>query len=178
MHKFILSITVQGPFNDRWCWTDAQEIPEGPYTITNSEDAWNCILHHHVQAWAETCRRVWGGGKFFYVLAFSHRPHFVCLLPVSTVWNLIYNTYDPFLHETPLYQNKKFLHHTFFSHFILCHASNNTTSRNIGGTDAWAVPPPQIFGETFPPFPPPKSPHVCTRRLHSNLIMEIWELPI
>ena len=33
----------------------------------------------------------------------------------------------------------------FFSQFVLCNASNNTTSRYIGGTDAWTVPPPQIF---------------------------------
>src|SRR6218665_2209107 len=27
-----------------------------------------------------------------------------------------------------------------FTHFVLSHASTNTTSRNIGGTDTWAVP--------------------------------------
>src|SRR6218665_2987538 len=36
--------------------------------------------------------------------------------------------------------------------FFCC---DNTTSPNIGGTDAWAVPPPQILGE-----PSPQSPQV------------------
>ena len=42
---------------------------------------------------------------------------------------------------------------TPFCQFVLCYASNNTTSREIGRTDAWAVPPPQIFGGPFPQFP-------------------------
>src|SRR6218665_861646 len=42
-----------------------------------------------------------------------------------------------FLLETPL-----------FSQFVLCHAPNNTTTRNIVGTDAWAVPPPQSLGRS------------------------------
>jgi len=33
----------------------------------------------------------------------------------------------------------------YFSQFLLCLTSNNSSSRNIGGTDAWAVPPPQIL---------------------------------
>src|SRR6218665_1606428 len=42
----------------------------------------------------------------------------------------------------------------FFTLFILSRASDNTTSLNIGGTNAWAVPPPQIFGGTVLPGPP------------------------
>jgi len=30
--------------------------------------------------------------------------------------------------------------HLLLVSFVLCHASKNTTSRNIGGTDAWAAP--------------------------------------
>src|SRR6218665_2288010 len=41
--------------------------------------------------------------------------------------------YDPFLDEKSLFQNKKVLHVTFFSHFVLSHAFHNTTSPNIGG---------------------------------------------
>jgi len=44
----------------------------------------------------------------------------------------------------------------FFSQFVLCHASNDTTSRNIGETDAWVVPHLK-FWVTVPPVPP-KSP--------------------
>jgi len=42
----------------------------------------------------------------------------------------------------------------FTTHFLLSpHTSENTTSRNIGGTDAWAVPPPQILGDRPPVLP-------------------------
>jgi len=35
----------------------------------------------------------------------------------------------------------------FFILFILSSTSDNTTSQNIGGTNAWAVPPPQTLGD-------------------------------
>jgi len=60
----------------------------------------------------------------FLMTTFSHWSCFVCLLPVSTL---------PIFAEKPLFQNKTFLHDTFFSQFLLCHASNNATSPNIGG---------------------------------------------
>src|SRR6218665_1433301 len=41
---------------------------------------------------------------------------------------------------------------SFTLHYI-SHPSDNTTSQNIGGTNAWAVPPPQNFGGTVPPVP-------------------------
>src|SRR6218665_1438418 len=44
--------------------------------------------------------------------------------------------YMTFLAEKPLFQSKTSL---FFSRFVPCHPSNNTTSRNIGEMDAWAV---------------------------------------
>jgi len=34
----------------------------------------------------------------------------------------------------------------YFTQFVLSHASDNTTSRNIGGTDARAVPLTSNFG--------------------------------
>ena len=75
-------------------------------------------------------------------------PYFVCLLPASfTVWNNI--TLWPFSwRKTSISEQKIFLHDTFLSDLVLCHASNNnTTSRNIRGTDARAVSPPQIMGD-------------------------------
>jgi len=42
---------------------------------------------------------------------------------------------------------------SFFTHFVLSHAFDNTTSQNIRGTDAWAVPPPQIWGDCLPSPP-------------------------
>src|SRR6218665_1560114 len=41
----------------------------------------------------------------------------------------------------------------FFTLFMLSRTSDNTTSQNIGGTNAWAVPPPKILGGTVPPVP-------------------------
>src|SRR6218665_2318053 len=39
----------------------------------------------------------------------------------------------------------------FFSQFVLCQASNNTTSRNIGGwMHAWAVPHLKFWGDRPP----------------------------
>ena len=40
----------------------------------------------------------------------------------------------------------------FFTQFVLSQASDNTTSRNIGGTDAWAVPHLKFWGDR-PPVP-------------------------
>src|SRR6218665_2284720 len=40
-----------------------------------------------------------------------------------------------------------------FTLLVLSRTSDNTTSQNIGGTNAWAVPPPQILGDR-----PPQSP--------------------
>jgi len=54
--------------------------------------------------------------------------------------------------EKPLFQNRIPWKH-FFTLFVLSHASDNTTSQNIGRTDAWAVPPPQIWGGTVPSVP-------------------------
>src|SRR6218665_303338 len=45
-----------------------------------------------------------------------------------------------------LYFRKKFLHDTFFSQFVLCHASNNTTSQNIGADGCMGRPPISNFG--------------------------------
>jgi len=84
------------------------------------------------EAWAETWRRVWGTENNFADQIFERssfrkqfplwRPKFlmtlfVCLLPVSTVSNLIYNNYIydymnliwPFSWPKSLFQNKKFL---------------------------------------------------------------------
>src|SRR6218665_2285857 len=66
-------------------------------------------------------------------LLFRIFPFFSQIFPFFTMLNVVY---DPFItRKTP-----------FFTLFILSHALDNTTSQNIGGrTNAWAVPPPQIF---------------------------------
>src|SRR6218665_490309 len=59
----------------------------------------------------------------------------------------------PFPHKNNHYFRKEFLYGTFFTLFVLLRASDNTTSQNIGGTDARAVPPPQILGGPSPQSP-------------------------
>ena len=67
-------------------------------------------------------------------------PFFSHIFRMFTMLNVVY---DHFLTRKP----------PFFTLFILSHTSDNTTSQNIGGTNAWAVPPPQISGGTVPPVP-------------------------
>ena len=65
---------------------------------------------------------------------FRISPFFSQIFRIFTMLNVVY---DPFLtRKTP-----------FFTLLILSSASDNTTSKNIGGTDAWAVPPPHILGD-------------------------------
>src|SRR6218665_2544073 len=70
---------------------------------------------------------------------------------------------DFFMKKFPFYRPKflttfividqKFLLDTFFTQFVVSLIFNNSTSQNIGGTDAWAVPPPQIWGGRSPTPP-------------------------
>src|SRR6218665_1255187 len=56
--------------------------------------------------------------------------------------------------QKALFQQKKFLDDTYFFTLVkLSRPSHNTTSQNIEGTNAWAVPPPQIFGGPSPQSP-------------------------
>ena len=64
--------------------------------------------------------------------------------PLRRIW--------PFPHKNNHYFRKEFLYDTVFTLFVLSRASDNTTSQNIGGTDAWAVPH-LTFGGTVPPAP-------------------------
>ena len=48
----------------------------------------------------------------------------------------------------------------FFTLFMLSRTSDNTTSQTIGGTNAWAVPPPQILGGPSPQSPSRSPPLV------------------
>src|SRR6218665_3973128 len=64
-----------------------------------------------------------------------------------TMFNVVY---DPFLIRTTTISEKNSFMTPLFTLFILYRASDNTTSQNIGGTDAWAVPPPQVLGGRSP----------------------------
>src|SRR6218665_2723743 len=106
-----------------------------------------------------------GGAKFskrisiltpkIYDDVFSHRNYFVCFFCLSLLSEIGYITY---MTQEPRFQNNTFLLDTFFSQFVLCLTSNNSTSQNIVGTDTWVVHQPQILGGPFPK--PPKSPPV------------------
>src|SRR6218665_844708 len=79
-----------------------------------------------------------------------------------------------FTRKTPISENNSLMK-PFFTLFVLSQASVRQTlyftSKNIGGTDAWAVPSPQILGRDRPPSPPRSPPmHVmCPSR--STLIL-------
>src|SRR6218665_961360 len=67
-------------------------------------------------------------------------PFFSHIFRMFTMLNVVY---DHFLTRKP----------PFFTLFILSRISDNTASQNIGGTNAWAVPPPQILGGPSPQSP-------------------------
>src|SRR6218665_4005978 len=75
------------------------------------------------------------------------------ILRFFTVLNVVY---DPFFTRETTISEKNSLIRPVFTLFVLSRASDNTTSLNIGGTNAWAVPPPQILGGPSPS--PPRSP--------------------
>src|SRR6218665_2607194 len=78
-------------------------------------------------------------------------PFFSHIFRMFTMFNVVYDHFVT--RKTP-----------FFTLFILSCTSDNTASQNIGGTNAWAVPPPQIFGGTVPQSPLGLRP--CLYRLY------------
>src|SRR6218665_901094 len=79
---------------------------------------------------------------FFLVIDLVLRifPFFSHIFHMFTMLNVVY---DHFLTRKT----------QFFTLFMLSRTSDNTTSQNIGGTNAWAVPPPQILGDRSPQSP-------------------------
>src|SRR6218665_1761542 len=83
-------------------------------------------------------------------------PH---IFRIFTMLNVVY---DHFLtRKTP-----------FFTLFVLSHTSDNTTSQNIGGTNAWAVPPLQILEGTVPQSPLGLRPWVAEGRIRPRVRVE------
>src|SRR6218665_3327532 len=80
----------------------------------------------------------------------------------SQIFRMFNVVYDPFLtRKTP-----------FFTLFILSRASDNTTSQNIGGTDAWAVPPPQIWGPS--PSPSSSPPLYTSTTINNSIVIKYF----
>src|SRR6218665_3265701 len=95
-----------------------------------------------------------------FLVFFSHRPgfsDFPFLFPdflyLYYVKCRIRPVYDPFLTRKTTISEKNSFMTLFFTLFVLSRASNNTTSQNIGGTDAWAVPHFKFLRGTAPQSP-------------------------
>src|SRR6218665_2147046 len=74
-------------------------------------------------------------------LVFRMFPFFSQIFRIFTMLNVVYH---PFLtRKTP-----------FFTLFLLSRTYDDTTSQNIGGTNAWAVPHLKFFWEPSPRSPP------------------------
>src|SRR6218665_3618493 len=82
-----------------------------------------------------------------FFLSFQSSTRFSEFSLIFRIFTLLNVVHHPFLkRKTP-----------FFTLFIFSRTSDNTTSQNIGGTNAWAVPPPQTLGGPSPSplkFPP------------------------
>jgi len=77
---------------------------------------------------------------------------------LSEIWSI---TLWPFFAKNLYFRTNIFSLTPFFNQFVLCHASNNTTSRNIGG-QMHEPSPSQIWGAS-PQFPPKSLPmHLWT----------------
>src|SRR6218665_1565531 len=106
---------------------------------------------------AETWRRVWGDGTNFrgprflndvffgknFPTFFSVIDQVFLIFRIFTVLNVVYDRRKTTISE------KNSLMTPFFTLFVLSRAFDNTTSQNIGGTDAWAIPHLK-FGGTVP----------------------------
>src|SRR6218665_1506821 len=84
---------------------------------------------------------------------------FFLFLVIDLVFQIFCNKMsyrDPFYTGKTTLSEKNSLIRQFFTLFILSHTSDNTTSLNIGGTNAWAVPHLKFWGDR--PLSPPRSP--------------------
>src|SRR6218665_1879188 len=113
---------------------------------------------------AETWRRIWVGPKNFFRGPISGKI-FILRVKISNevflVIDLVLRIFPFFSHIFRMFTMLNVVYDHFltrkpplFTLFILSLTSDNTTSQNIGGTNARAVPPPQTFGRTIPPVLP------------------------
>ena len=88
-------------------------------------------------------------GKLFLVIG-----QVFLIFRIFTVLNVVY---DPLsTRKSTISEKNSFMTPFLYFFRIFALISDNTTSQNIGGKDAWAVPPPQILGGPSPS--PPRSP--------------------
>src|SRR6218665_1752243 len=126
-----------------------------------------------LNSWAETWRRIWGDQKIFpgpisgkisifrvkisddlflvIDLVLRIFPFFSHIFRMFTMLNVVY---DHFLTRKT----------QFFTLFMLSRPSDNTTSQNIGGTNAWEVPHLKFWGDRSPQSPLGLRPCIYERR--------------
>jgi len=103
--------------------------------------------------------------------------HVFQILRFFTLLNVVY---DPFFtRKTTISYKNSLIRPFFFTLFVLSRASDNATSLNIGGTNAWAVPT-SNFGGDRPPVPLRSPPlNLCMIffiRVH--LCMHVWSFNV
>src|SRR6218665_3537486 len=79
------------------------------------------------------------------------------LITFFKVIDQIFQIFHFFSQIFPMFAMLNVILTPFFTLFILSRASDNTTSLNIGGTNAWAVPHLKYLGDR-PPSPPRSPP--------------------
>src|SRR6218665_650145 len=94
------------------------------------------------------------------------------ILRFFTVLNVVY---DPFFTKKPTISEKNSFVRPFFTLFVLSRASDNTTSLNIEGTNAWAVPHLKFWGGPSPHSPLGLRP--CSHTIVSHRIQSTESLP-
>src|SRR6218665_3486401 len=104
--------------------------------------------------------------------------YFYCLKSDIHVWSFA-DEKNSFLDEKSLhFRTKNSLITPLFTQFVLTHASNNTTSRNIWGTDTWAVPHLKFWEGPSPISFRPWLPHIANKfdDIHNSGDNETWRL--
>src|SRR6218665_230543 len=102
-------------------------------------------------ALAEILRRVWGDGKILQTKFWTKISIFAAKIYDDDLFLVIDQVFRIFPFFSQIFRIFTMLYDQKNTFFTLSRASDNTTSQNIWGTDAWTVPPPQIFFWDRPP---------------------------
>jgi len=108
---------------------------------------WRCLgknVHFHAQ-------------NFWWPLFLVIDHDFSYLFKIFHIFAACNVIYHPFFTRKLPISEKNFLATSFFTLFVLSHASDKHYFSKYWGTNAWAVPPPQIWGDR-PPSPSGSSP--------------------
>ena len=96
-------------------------------------------------------------------MTFFSRLLCFCLSFLSDIWYITYTCMALFFTKNLYFRTRNSFMTPFLTQFVLSHASDNTTSRNIGGTDAWGVPHLTFLGDR-PPVLPKSLPMLLTMK--------------